>query len=69
MGTTGCSGVVTLNNSVLGTTANRGAYLTFAYDSFNHQLVVGRPYDNRVTLFKMDNPGPFRYTYLPLLKR
>jgi hypothetical protein len=62
-GTVGCSGPVSGVNSVLGTTAGGGAVMTFAFDSFHDQLLVGRPADNRVTLFKT------RYSavYLPLL--
>lgn len=63
-GTAGCTGAVTNDNSVLGGAANGGVNLTFAYDSFNDQLVVGRPSDNRVTLFKI-----VLRVYLPLIRR
>ena len=46
-GTAGCTGAVTNGNSVLGTSAGGGVNLTFAYDSVNDQLVVGRPLTNR----------------------
>jgi hypothetical protein len=49
--TSGCTGAVASGNSVLGTTAGGGPSQTVAYDSVNDQLVVGRPADNRVTLF------------------
>jgi hypothetical protein len=68
-GTPGCTGAVTNNNSVLGTAANGGANLTFAFDIVNNQLVVGRPTDNRVTLFKTGAPAPTIYNYLPLIRR
>ena len=50
-GVAGCAGAITGDNSVMGAATNGGASLTFAYDSANDQLVVGRPADNRVTLF------------------
>ncbi|MEN3336122.1 MAG: large repetitive protein [Blastocatellia bacterium] len=47
------AGPITVANSVLGTVAFRGANLVFAYDSVNRQLVVGQPYSNIVTLFRV----------------
>ena len=41
-------------NSVIGTTANGGTQQVWDYDPTRHQLVVGRPADNLVTLFTMD---------------
>jgi hypothetical protein len=51
-GSTGTVGVVNANNSVLGNTADGGPNLVFAFDTTNNQLVVGRPFDNVVTLFR-----------------
>jgi hypothetical protein len=41
-------------NSVIGNAANGGASMVYAYDSSRHQLIVGRPVDNVVSLFTMD---------------
>jgi hypothetical protein len=68
-GTQGCMGAVTNSNSVLGTAANGGVNLTFAFDIVNNQLVVGRPSDNRVTLFKTGVPELKIYNYLPFIRR
>ncbi len=62
--TTGISGLITAGNSVLGTAAGGGGAVIFAYDASHQQLIVGRPADNLVTLFK------FTHTlYLPLILR
>ena len=52
-GSVGIFGPINTNNSVLGTTANGGSSMNFAFDAANNQLVVGRPFDNIVTLFKL----------------
>jgi hypothetical protein len=41
-------------NSVLGTAANGGSFMTHAYDPVRLQLIVGRPASNIVSLFTMD---------------
>ncbi len=56
-------GPINANNSVLGQAANGGASLVFDYDAVNHQLVVGRPAENVVTLFR------FPQVYLPVITR
>jgi hypothetical protein len=48
-------GAITASNSVRGTTANGGVNLSYSFDSTNNQLVVGRPSDNIVTVFR---PAP-----------
>jgi len=48
------SGTIQAYNSVLGAAAGGGLDLVFAYDAVRHQLVVGRPADNIVSLFTMD---------------
>lgn len=55
-GTTGTVGPLTADNSVRGTVAFGGAGLLWAYDYANRQLVVGRPAENIVTLFRPDLP-------------
>ncbi|MEW5869152.1 MAG: hypothetical protein AB1894_07755 [Chloroflexota bacterium] len=55
------TGAVNENFSVMGAAANGGPYLRYAYDPFYRQLVVGRPYDNIVTILKPTN------IFLPLL--
>jgi hypothetical protein len=49
---TPATGPITADNSVRGEAANGGLSLDFAYDEVNQQLVVGRPSDNIVTLFR-----------------
>jgi hypothetical protein len=53
-------GSITSSNSVLGTSEGGGSSMVFAYDYVNEQLVVGRPADNIVTLFR-----PFTFLFLP----
>jgi hypothetical protein len=63
-GLVGTRGVISAANSVLGTAAGGGSSMVYACDDTNGQLVVGRPADNIVTLFKV------RYgVYLPLVVR
>ena len=50
----GVVGPVTAYNSVIGTIAGGGAQMVFAYDATRDTLVVGRPADNIVSLFKAD---------------
>ena len=57
-GTTSCAGSITTLNSVLGQAASGGLTMTYTFDNVNNQLIVGRPADNRVTLFKLDPPPP-----------
>lgn len=44
-------GLVTTNNSVLGTQANGGVAMTYAFDATRSRMVVGDPKGNLVTLF------------------
>jgi len=64
-GTIGVTGTVTAENSVRGTAAGGGTKMVFAYDYANDQLIVGRPADNIVTLFRPPSYGVF----LPLVLR
>jgi hypothetical protein len=41
-------------NSVIATLTNKGSSLVYDYDTARHRLIVGRPYENLVTLFTMD---------------
>ncbi|MEP7097158.1 MAG: hypothetical protein ABI748_05795, partial [Dokdonella sp.] len=50
----GLSGTIQAYNSVRGTAANGGTRLVFAYDATRQRLAVGRPADNIVSLFTMD---------------
>jgi len=63
-GTSGVTGTVTAGNSVRGTAVGGGPLMVSAYDYTNDQLVVGRPADNIVTLFR-----PFYKVFLPLVLR
>jgi hypothetical protein len=54
-------GPVSAGNSVRGLAASGGYALVYQYDATHHQLVVGRPADNIVTLFKVP------YVFLPVL--
>jgi hypothetical protein len=64
IGPAGTKGVITSANSVLGTAEDGGSSMVYAYDDVNRQLVVGRPADNVVTLFKVKYQ-----VYLPLVSR
>ena len=57
------AGVIDENNSVLGEAASGGEYMNYAYDAVNRQLVVGRPMDNIVTLFR------YPVLFLPVVKK
>jgi hypothetical protein len=48
------AGTIHAYNSVLGTAANGGINLVFAYDATRHRLAVGRPSDNIVSLLTID---------------
>lgn len=48
------SGPPSAANSVFGTAPGGGVWMNFVYDSANAQLVVGRPRDNIVSLFRGD---------------
>ena len=61
-GWTGVAGPITGDNSVRGTAPGGGQSLNFAYDPVYNQLVVGRPADNIVTLFR-----PFYRVLLPVV--
>jgi hypothetical protein len=65
-GAKGTTGVITINNSVLGGVAAGGNLLNFAYDYLNNQLVVGRPAENLVTFFILPS---LVHVYLPLVRR
>jgi hypothetical protein len=60
-------GPITGANSVRGTTASGGSTLNFTYEPPTQQLVVGRPADNIVSLFKFSCDSSFPKIFLPLL--
>jgi hypothetical protein len=62
--TGGTIGPIVADNSVLGTAANGGQSMVWAYDAVNRQLVVGRPADNIVTLFRLPPVYP---AFLPVM--
>jgi len=47
-------GTIQAWNSVLGAAASGGASMVFDYDATQQQLIVGRPAENIVSLFRMD---------------
>ncbi len=47
-------GTIQAWNSVIGGITNRGSSLTYDYDATRHRLIVGRPYENLVSLFTPD---------------
>jgi len=65
-GTVNCNGAIFPGNSVVGLAAGGQVSSSFAFDSINHQLVVGRPAENRVTLLRTNIVNQ---VYLPLLRR
>jgi hypothetical protein len=60
----GLAGPINGNNSVIGDATGGGSSMVFAYDQVNNQLVVGRPADNLVTLFRPPYPQ-----YLPVVRK
>ncbi len=69
-GSMGTTGTITAANSVLGLTAGGGNTMTRDYDYVHDQLVVGRPTDSIVTLFRPSGPPvPVHPVFLPLLVR
>jgi len=63
-GSGGIHGSISAQNSVLGLAAGGGAYMmVYQYDPTNRQLVVGRPADNIVTLFRLP------YVFLPVVSK
>ncbi len=62
-GVGGTSGSISASNSVRGLAAGDGLNLVYEYDAVNRQLVVGRPKDNIVTLFKLP------YVFLPVVRK
>jgi hypothetical protein len=65
-GISGLSGAINEENSVIGGVIDRGYTLVWSYDAFNNQLVVGRPAENLVTLFR---PSTSHKIFLPLIHR
>lgn len=61
-GAGGTTGPITSYNSVLGTPANGGSRIVYEFDLANNQLVVGRPAENLITLFRLDPSGTLRIT-------
>ncbi len=57
-GSTGTFGAITADNSVRGTLSGFGSTLKFSFDAVNYQLIVGRPFENIVTLFRPTTTGP-----------
>jgi hypothetical protein len=58
-------GQLSLENSVLGAATSGGMDLVYDYDYTHNQLVVGRPADNVVSLFR----NPFAEVFIPLALR
>jgi len=59
----GAVGPISADNSVRGLDEGGGYAMVFQYDGANRQLVVGRPFDNIVTLFRLDS------VYLPVVSK
>ncbi len=58
-GDIGVTGPILPSHSVLGTVAQQGISMTFAYDATRAQLVVGQPAANIVSLLKLPPDLPF----------
>jgi hypothetical protein len=58
------TGAISMDNSVIGGVEYGGLSMVWTFDARNNQLVVGRPDENIVTLFRFDS-----IQYLPLLMR
>jgi len=63
-GAKGTFGSISVQNSVRGLAASGGPYMVFQYDAFNRQMVVGRPYENIVTLFRLQDN-----IFLPVVRK
>ncbi|OGO34788.1 MAG: hypothetical protein A2Z16_05560 [Chloroflexi bacterium RBG_16_54_18] len=63
MGWGGTTGFILANNSIRGTVAEGGDELNWDFDYLHNQLVVGRPADNTVSLWRMYS------VFLPILVR
>ncbi len=63
-GIVGAAGPIVADNSVRGTAAGGGSSMIWIYDYVNDQLVVGRPADNIVALFRF---RPFFSVSLPVV--
>ena len=61
-------GPVSVDNSVLGTTANEGFSMVSGYDEARAQLIVGRPGDNKVTIL-CHQADSSRWLYLPFITK
>lgn len=53
-GAWGVTGPVSPANSVIGGVAGGGLDLVYGFDDYNHQLVVGRPHENIISLFRVN---------------
>ncbi len=62
-GVGGIYGSISSANSVLGLAAGGGLGMVYEYDAVNRQLVVGRPGENIVTLFRLP------YVFLPVVRK
>ena len=58
-------GPLSTANSVLGTTANKGFSMVSGYDAARTQLIVGRPWDNKVTILRCQAGSTTHWLYLP----
>ena len=63
-GYAGTVGAMSADNGVRGTTAGGGSRLNYGYDAIHNQLVVGRPADRIVTLFRAGHK-----IYLPVVRK
>ena len=61
------SGPINGNNSVIGLNWGGGYEMGFLFDEVNNQLVVLRPDDHMVTLFRLSD-DPF-HVFLPVIKK
>jgi len=57
-------GTLTAANSALGTAAGGGLLMRFVYDPVNHQIVVGMPADNSISLLRFNSCA--YQTFLPV---
>jgi hypothetical protein len=61
-------GPVSSTNSVLGTSSFGGGSMVSGYGMIHDQLIVGRPYDNKVTILRWW-PDPTDWFYLPVVTK
>ena len=62
------AGPVSTANSVLGDTVSKGFSMVSSYNAVRAELIVGRPWDNKVTILRCQS-NPTHWLYLPAVNK